>query len=213
MVICRSVVLLWWLFSLVLALFSVFEQIRVVMPYADAKQSIDGSFHSTEVNEPLSEAALKCRNGFWSLVDLGEQQFSMLVDIFTVSADIPRWVGGSPSGQVSLSSQSGIPTRVVCELGPLGPVSTVALSLPGVPGSQVLVIVRLAPRLGPRLTSPARPLRLRLLACQVDTQIQIGDDLGCPCDQPDAIVIPSGSPAPAGSLVAADRPLWSSVVK
>ncbi|GMH14575.1 hypothetical protein Nepgr_016416 [Nepenthes gracilis] len=155
-----------------------------------------------------------------------------------VISGIPK-VGGSPSEQVSLSSQSGIPTCVVCELGPLGPVPTVALSLPGVLGSPSSCDCEVGalPRPGthfpcqaPETPSVGLPGVLINPACssasslgdsglhsiiapQVDAQIQNGDDLGCPCDQPDAIVIPSGSPAPASSLVAADRPLWPSVVK
>ncbi|GMH11600.1 hypothetical protein Nepgr_013441 [Nepenthes gracilis] len=105
-------------------------------------------------------------------------------------------VGGSPSEQVSLSSQSGIPTRMVCELGPLGPVSTVALFLPSVPGSPGVLINSACSS----ASSPEDPRLHSVIAPQADAQIQNGDDLGCPGDQPDAIVIPSGSPALADSL-------------
>ncbi|GMH27845.1 hypothetical protein Nepgr_029688 [Nepenthes gracilis] len=148
-------------------------------------------------------------------------------------------VGGPPSEQVSLSSLFGIPFRVACEIGPLGPVPNIAPSLPGVPGSpgSCACEVGASPRPGTHFPcqAPETPFvglpavlinpayssasslgdsRLHsIIASQVDAQIQNGDDPGAPRDQPDAIVIPSGSPAPAGSLVAADRPLWSSVVK
>ncbi|GMH02016.1 hypothetical protein Nepgr_003855 [Nepenthes gracilis] len=115
---------------------------------------------------------------------------------------------------------------MVCEFGPLGPVPNVAPSLPGVPCSSGSCDceVGVSPRPGAHFSyqaletpfvglpgvlinptcSSASSLgdsRLQsVIASQVDAQVQNGDDLGRPCDQPGAKVIPSGSPAPAGYL-------------